>query len=304
MPVVKDDGTLVLALVRGDDRLERRRSSSTALGADFRPATDEEIRSAFGADAGSLGPVGFDGEIVADEALREGQFVAGANRDGLAPARRRGGPRLPAALRRHPRAEGGRRVPELRRRARLPDRDRGRPHLQARHPLLGAARRDVPRRGRHARSRCIMGSYGIGPGPRDGRRGRAAPRRGRDRAGRRRSRRTTSHVVALAAAPRRCCECGGGGARARGGRRDVLLDDREQRPGEKFADADLIGVPMRVIVGKKTLEDGAVDVRERASGDEERVARLELAKLGSGEARWHEATEVQRGAVRRRRSSG
>ena len=42
---------------------------------------------------------------------------------------------------------------------------------------------------------------------------------------------------------------------------DVLLDDRELRPGEKFADADLIGCPVRVTVGKKTLEDGAVDVQ-------------------------------------------
>src|SRR2546423_9491949 len=53
-----------------------------ALGSDFRPATEDEIRSAFGADPGSLGPVGFDGEVVADEALRDGQFVAGANRTG------------------------------------------------------------------------------------------------------------------------------------------------------------------------------------------------------------------------------
>ena len=44
---------------------------------------------------------------------------------------------------------------------------------------------------------------------------------------------------------------------------DVLLDDRDERPGEKFADADLIGCPLRVIVGKKTLDDGAVDVRRR-----------------------------------------
>src|SRR5262249_43036000 len=41
---------------------------------------------------------------------------------------------------------------------------------------------------------------------------------------------------------------------------DVLLDERDERPGEKFADADLIGCPLRVIVGKKTLEDGRVDV--------------------------------------------
>ena len=49
---------------------------------------------------------------------------------------------------------------------------------------------------------------------------------------------------------------------------DVLLDDRDLRAGEKFADADLIGLPTRVTVGKKTLEDGMVDVRDRRSGDE------------------------------------
>jgi prolyl-tRNA synthetase len=60
--------------------------------------------------------------------------------------------------------------------------------------------------------------------------------------------------------------------------RSVLLDDRDQRPGEKFADADLFGAPFRVVVGKKTLEDGAVDVRDRRTGDEERVASLDAAK--------------------------
>ncbi len=54
---------------------------------------------------------------------------------------------------------------------------------------------------------------------------------------------------------------------------DVLLDDRAQRPGEKFADADLLGVPIRVTVGKKTLDDGAVDVRIRATGADERIPR-------------------------------
>ena len=43
----------------------------------------------------------------------------------------------------------------------------------------------------------------------------------------------------------------------------LLLDDRELRAGEKFADADLIGCPYRVTVGKKTLEHGAVDVLVR-----------------------------------------
>ena len=63
-----------------------------------------------------------------------------------------------------------------------------------------------------------------------------------------------------------------------GGGFEVLLDDRAQRPGEKFADADLIGLPKRVTVGKKTLEDGMVDVRDRRSGDERRGSVAELAK--------------------------
>ena len=58
---------------------------------------------------------------------------------------------------------------------------------------------------------------------------------------------------------------------------DVLLDDRDQRAGEKFADADLIGCPIRIIAGRKSLEDGKVDVRNRASGDEK---RLDVADLG------------------------
>jgi prolyl-tRNA synthetase len=58
----------------------------------------------------------------------------------------------------------------------------------------------------------------------------------------------------------------------------VLLDDRELRAGEKFADADLIGIPVRVTVGKKTLEDGMVDLRHRASGVDRRVEISELSR--------------------------
>jgi prolyl-tRNA synthetase len=60
--------------------------------------------------------------------------------------------------------------------------------------------------------------------------------------------------------------------------KDVLLDDRDQRPGEKFADADLIGIPIRVTAGKKSLDDGAVDVRDRATGVERRVSLADLGK--------------------------
>ena len=60
---------------------------------------------------------------------------------------------------------------------------------------------------------------------------------------------------------------------------DVLLDDRDQRPGEKFADADLIGIPIRITAGKKSLEDGAVDVRDRTTGEERRVNVADLGKV-------------------------
>jgi len=64
---------------------------------------------------------------------------------------------------------------------------------------------------------------------------------------------------------------------------DVLLDDRDQRPGEKFADADLIGIPIRITAGKKSLEDGAVDVKDRATGVERRVNVADLGKeVGNG----------------------
>jgi prolyl-tRNA synthetase len=55
--------------------------------------------------------------------------------------------------------------------------------------------------------------------------------------------------------------------------RDVLLDDRDERPGVKFKDADLIGIPQRITVGKKAGE-GIIEVVERATR-EKREARAE-----------------------------
>ncbi|HNU72797.1 MAG TPA: proline--tRNA ligase [Thermodesulfobacteriota bacterium] len=54
---------------------------------------------------------------------------------------------------------------------------------------------------------------------------------------------------------------------------DVLLDDRDERPGIKFKDADLIGVPLRITVGMKTLAEEKVEVRERKTG------KVELVRL-------------------------
>jgi len=81
------------------------------------------------------------------------------------------------------------------------------------------------------------------------------------------------HIVALPGAEE-IAEQAAAAIEARG--RSVLLDDRDQRPGEKFADADLIGCPVRVTAGKKSLEDGAVDIRDRATGEERRVKVSDL----------------------------
>ena len=48
---------------------------------------------------------------------------------------------------------------------------------------------------------------------------------------------------------------------------EVVLDDRKERPGVKFKDADLIGYPLRITVGSKTLAEGKVEVKMRATGD-------------------------------------
>ena len=53
---------------------------------------------------------------------------------------------------------------------------------------------------------------------------------------------------------------------------EVVLDDRNERAGVKFADADLIGWPVQVVVGKRGLKEGSVEVKPRATGEKQSVA--------------------------------
>lgn len=57
---------------------------------------------------------------------------------------------------------------------------------------------------------------------------------------------------------------------------EVLYDDRDARAGEKLADSDLIGIPVRIIVGKDTISTGSIEVVERATGEVKKVTRGEL----------------------------
>jgi prolyl-tRNA synthetase len=274
MPVTKPDGTVVLALVRGDDRLSEMKLYD-AIPGESRPATDDEIRAAFGAGGGSLGPVGFAGEVIADVTLRDGQYVAGANKDGF-----------------HLRGvEAGRdyepRFADLRE-----------PKEGDRCPNCGGALRfDVAVEVGHIfnfgsfysapleatfldedgqEKPLLGGSYGIGPA----RVMAAAIEQHHDEHGIVWPRALAPydvHVIALKGAEE-IAEQAAETLSAAGF--EVLLDDRDQRPGEKFADADLIGCPTRVTAGKKSLEDGMVDVRDRATGEERRLAVADLGKDG------------------------
>jgi prolyl-tRNA synthetase family II len=58
----------------------------------------------------------------------------------------------------------------------------------------------------------------------------------------------------------------------RSGGTEVVIDDRDERPGVKFKDAELTGIPVRVAVGSRDLADGVVEVVNRQTGDKERVA--------------------------------
>ena len=53
---------------------------------------------------------------------------------------------------------------------------------------------------------------------------------------------------------------------------DVLFDDRDERPGVKFKDADLLGIPCQVIVGKKGLQRGVVEFKVRKTMEKEEAA--------------------------------
>jgi prolyl-tRNA synthetase len=64
--------------------------------------------------------------------------------------------------------------------------------------------------------------------------------------------------------------------------RDVLYDDRDERPGGKFATADLIGIPWQVVIGPKGLAEGKVELKRRATGERETLSLEDVAARLSG----------------------
>jgi len=263
----------VLALVRGDHNLHERKLAR-ALRAEARPAQPDEVHEHLGVSVGSVGPVGVKGasRIVADESLREGAYVVGANRDGyhlvgvaagkdfvcewadlqvVLPGE--GCPKCGQPL-------SVERVIEVGNIFKL-----GTKYSEP----LGAMYLDE----RGQQKPIVMGSYGIGPA----RIAAAAVEQRHDADGIVWPWAIAPfhvHIVpvavkdaaqmAAATEIEKLLEDAGF---------DVLMDDRDERAGVKFKDADLLGVPIRITVGNALAKGGVVEIRERATRAEWKVPR-------------------------------
>jgi prolyl-tRNA synthetase len=273
MPVVAD-GKVVLALIRGDDRLNEAKLAA-AVGQGVRPAHPEEIQEAFGASGGSIGPVGAGVHVVADEALREGQYVVGANRDDWHLRGVQAGRDFEAEFADLREVREGDACPNCGGKLFTTT------AIEVGHIFkletfysepLGATFLDEDGKERP----LVMGSYGIGLG----RTIAAAVEQHHDEHGIAWPAALAPyhvHVVSLQAAAEGVAEAAETVASdLNQAGYDVLFDDRDARAGEKFADADLIGMPVRVTVGKKTVEEKSVDLLERKSREEQTVQITEV----------------------------
>jgi prolyl-tRNA synthetase len=267
LAVVGPDGP-VLALVRGDQQLHERKLQRI-LG-EFRPAQKDEVREVAGVEAGFVGPVGQRLRIVADECLRAGSYVAGANKAdthlrGVVPGRDfqaeyadlheasagDGCGRCGAALAVEQVIEIGN-IFKLGTKYSVP---------------LGALYLDEQGQERP----IVMGSYGIGPA----RIAAAAVEQSHDANGIIWPAAIAPfqvHLVCVNTRDAKLVEIAEGLYRVLSGAGlEVLYDDRDERPGVKFKDADLLGCPVRVTVGNRAVKQGTVEVRRRRTGEEQAV---------------------------------
>jgi prolyl-tRNA synthetase len=257
-PVVADGRGLVLVLVRGDHRVNDVKLAN-ALGAAFRPAHDDEVRDRIG-PPGYIGPVGANVHVLLDSAIGEGGYVVGANEPdhhlrGVEPGRdfafERGDVRSVVAGDRvdgheitiEPAIEVGN-IFKLGTRYSEP---------------LGATYLDVDGTQRP----ILMGCYGIGPA----RIAAAAVEQFADEKGICWPRALAPwdvEIVALGKAGSEELAAAEGLYRELGAiGLDVLLDDREAGPGVKFADAELLGCPLRLTVGRRSLSEGRAEAQRR-----------------------------------------
>ncbi len=264
---------MVLVLLRGDHRLNEIKLRN-ALGADFRQARPEEIEAELG-PVGFIGPVGAKVPVIKDAAIVGDSFVCGANEPdthlrGVRPGRDfefeeldvrtvEAGDTAPGGgtIEIEPAIEVGN-IFKLGTRYSEP---------------LGATFLDESGTERP----IVMGSYGIGPA----RIAAAAIEQGADERGIVWPRSLAPwqvHLVSLAkageeereAADRLYEELSAAGV-------ETLYDERDAGTGEKLTDAELLGCPLRIVVGRRGLAEGVVEASERASGAEHKLPVGEAA---------------------------
>ena len=261
-PVLVDGRGPVLVVVRGDHRLNEIKLQN-ALGATFRPAEAEEVRKEFGAEPGFIGPVGAPVPVLADEALRglAGLVVGGNKPDVHAKGVEPGRDFDPewADVRR---VEAGDLDPAGR-----PIRIE--PAIEVGNIFKLGTRYSEPLGARYldedGKEQVIwMGSYGIGPA----RIVAAAIEQFADDKGISWPRAVAPFDVELVTLgkpgeePRSLSDRLYDDLRELG--LDVLYDDRDDlSPGQKFADAELLGCPLRVTIGKKSVEAREIEFQVR-----------------------------------------
>ncbi len=267
--------TPVLALVRGDQELHEKKL--TKIIGPFRPAQKAEVKEILGVEAGFIGPMGQKVRIVGDACLKEGIYVSGANKPhyhlkGIAADRdfsaewhdihtARGGDVCPFC-------SGTlhvERVIEIGNIFKL-----GTKYSEP----LGAVFLDE----NGNEKAIIMGSYGIGPA----RIAAAAIEQNNDKDGIIWPRSIAPFDVELIplnmADPTTTAtaEMLYQALAERG--IEVLMDDRNERAGVKFKDADLIGIPTQVILGEKNLKEGLVEIKDRKTKETIKVKAEEVAE--------------------------
>ena len=276
LPIVVEGRGMVLVLLRGDHRLNEVKLRN-GMNTDFRQASTEEIEAELG-PLGYLGPVGTGLPIIKDAALTGNSYVSGANKAnthlrGIDPARDfeayemdvrtvEAGDTAPGGgtIEIEPAIEVGN-IFKLGTRYSEP---------------LGATFLDEEGTERT----IVMGSYGIGPA----RIAAAAIEQGADESGivwPASIAPWQAHLVSLAKAGEQEREAADrlyAELRERLGGDEVLYDDRDAGPGEKLTDAELLGCPLRVVVGRRGLADGVVEAVERGSGAEHRLPVEEAAE--------------------------
>jgi prolyl-tRNA synthetase len=270
-PVVVDSDDLRMVVVRGDHRVNDLKLAA-ALGARFRPAQPEEVERRLG-PPGYIGPVGAQVPVLLDTAVEPGPYVTGANRPdahlrGVEPGRDFNFDRVDVRTVVAGDTVDGRRI-------------RIEPAIEVGNIFKLGTRYSKPLEATYLdeddhEQLIWMGSYGFGPA----RAAAAAVEQYADDRGISWPRMIAPFDLELVGLgrqdgrERQLADRLYDDLRAKGV--DVLYDDRDLGPGEKFAVAELLGCPLRVTVGRRTLQQGEVELQLRR-GLKTRTVPLEEA---------------------------